>query len=265
MSSAPNQFDEQRFAAIRQLIDRQSNQTQGPALISMHPQCDRIASATLPTTPWEDLMFDDLSAIERQAGIKQSSVADRTPIAYWFRRHAVAWHEEWRQLLSDLPDFWRVLMELSASAIESFSKLLGVEMIARLTAGKNKTQVNDLLSPLEEDTRKEVFARSQAIDPDVLPLSVTAPWEQLYRKGMKRRIGQKLVRWFAMSLLASLMQVRLPASRRAMATRHGKSDLFAVLNRPSRSLVPVMHAGRVESLMLELLGQLQPRSGSPPD
>lgn len=230
--------------------------------MSLHPQSDRLARIAMPTTSWQETMFAELPVVEQQAGIKEASSTVKSPIVYWFRRHAIALNEEWRQLLANLPDFWRVLMELPAPVIESFSQLLGVEMIARVTAGKNKTQINDLLSPLQEDTRTDVYARSQAIDPDELPLSVTATWEQLYRKGMKRRIGHKLVRWYAMSLLASLMQVRLPASQRTMATRHGKSDLFEVLNRPSRSLVTSLHAARVEALALELLGQLRPTSGS---
>lgn len=262
MSTARNQFDEHRFAAIKQLVRTRSNQAHHPALLSLHPECERIMSVAVPTQSWHETMFAELTVAEAQMGIKQESVANNSPIVYWFRRRAIALNEEWRELLADLPDFWRVLMELPAPAIESFTKLLGVEMIARLTAGKNKTQINDLLSPLEEDTRKEVFAQSQAIDPDELPLSVIASWEQLYRKGMKRRIGHKLIRWFAMSLLASLIQVRLRTSQRTKASRHGKSDLFDVLNRPSRSLVPPIHAQRVEALALELLGGLQTTSGS---
>jgi len=257
LSSAPKQHEERRIAALCLLASTQQD------WLSRHPDREVVTRTPKPETPsaenpWPALLWTEVESIEQTAGVRSSRNPSATSPAYWSRRYVVALHEEWRTLLASLPDFWRVLIDLSAAVAEDFAMLLGVEMIAQLAAGKTKAQINDLLTPLEEDARKRVFARSLELDPDAISLSVIAECEKLYRRGSKRRIGQRLIRWFSMSLLSSLLHERLTASQRTMAARHCRSDLFNVLNRPGRKVVPTSHAANVEAMALELLGKLRP-------
>ncbi len=257
MSVAPLDPEDRRRAALHCLLCEQ------PGVLARHPLLDTAQVREAGDIDLRSLLIDELPLEERRARVTPSVAASDSNIGYYLRRREVALRDEWRVLLGTLPDFWRVLIELSPNLVDEFIHLLGVEMVARMAAGKSKAMINDLLMPLDRPLAEQVLTRTQAVDPDSMPLSVTSAWEKLYRHGAKRRIGQRLIRWICLALLSDLIHQRLTATRRSMAARHSRSNVLSILKQPSRPIVPAQHAGDVEAVALQLLGSLTPINDAP--
>lgn len=161
---------------------------------------------------------------------EQRQPATTGPIDLWQARRRLGLAQEASWLLAELPDFWRVVLDLSSSRVEELANFVGIELLAHAAARKLEgMDTPSLKAALGEGGSMPVRLRRRELESTAsMPPGVSEAWLPAWSRRVAARPGARHARWLGLSAMASLL-ADLPAAPRRFAPRHARSDLFAVL------------------------------------
>jgi len=237
----------------------QRHEGEAADLLRWHPRRESLEAAlSEPTRPIDELLWEELMELELEAGVRpgDASPQNRHPLRYWRRRYRVATTEEHNALLDRLPDLWHRLLTMPDQDVESLATLTGMELIAHAVAAGDADQTVALLKTLDRMQAFQVRSRAAELGDARLPDEAIAPWRSVFAKRAAKRPGSRMARWLGFSTLATLYSM-LPPSLRSAATRHGRTNLFRVLQRGRAMWTLTAEAGAAtESAVFAQLGAL---------
>lgn len=195
---------------------------------------------------WHKIIDDDLGRTHRDTASRYD------------RRRKLALADEHRMLLGRLSDNWRVLLGLSGKAVEDLAVRLGLEMVAVSVrvAGKDKA-LKAMLGVIEGREADLLVTRVEELK-DLPPAKLLGEqWPRHITQLAQRMRGIKLLRTLGLTQLTSLMHAQMNPAQQAVAARHCRSELIAVLG--SAAPAAGMSGGEAEAfepVLKELLGQV---------
>ncbi|MEZ0268070.1 MAG: hypothetical protein ACAI43_25380 [Phycisphaerae bacterium] len=219
-------------------------------VLQWHPGADEIrrrtreedADESLADILWDELVTAEQGSRAEAAGGPAGLLADPglergAPASYWLRRRRVGQWELWRAAASRLPRVWIKLIEAPAPVIRSVQRAVGIEMIARATAGTSSRTLVKFLAPLENDLAGRVVTRIRAAGaataespdgPGPVSAEIAARWRDAYERAAKMLTGDRLASTLGRGLLAAMFR-QLPEAERRDVARLSKSTLAPLL------------------------------------